>query len=698
MGVIKLFIMVIKMSKSKEIKKTLIRLFICLGMKSQAKNIEKNPFLSIMSIDDVTEQLKKHNVSYTINDFNLNKLKNFNLPFLIISNEIILLCRKNQNIVEVYNDELDCWLEASFDILSSDSYIISVDFIQLKKDKYKNYKTELGRHKLWFFVITLFSILITITGLSLPLYTMVVYNNVIGAHSITILPDVTIGALLVLIIYSTLKYFRAKFVNFIVNKFNRDILNITLYHLLHMPLYYLNRIGMINHMNRLNNTERIRTILIGPLGTNIMDFPFIVIILIVISLLSGWLVLVPIFMLMINYIISRIFTRYVNGALPETSTEYNNKMIEISKDISLLKFNYNIDGWLDNFHKINKENSKQNFIFAKRNGLNSTIAHSMSLLTGLFTIFVGVFLVLNQDITPGALIACLMLIWRITNPCQMILSSSLKFTMLNSSVKQFNHFMSIPTENRKNELIVPNIDIAPRVNFKQVSLRYSNAEKPILFNMDFNIKSGQATVIVGPMGSGKTSILQLITGIIENQSGLISINDINIKQYDFNVYRKWLSYSPSEPILVIGSLADNLRIIKENATDEEMILALESAGGRVLLTMCEYDINCLFFDQKQIITKNFDAAIISLARAILSDSSLVIFDDIFDNQNINVKKAFMDFLSKNKDKKTIVFCSHDSELIKSSDDIVLLDNGQVIFNGSLTEHNSDINSMMETTK
>ncbi len=261
-----------------------------------------------------------------------------------------------------------------------------------------------------------------------------------------------------------------------------------------------------------------------------------------------------------------------------------------------------------------REHCRQNFLYSKRAGLNAAVAHAMGLFTALATVFTGIFLVLNQSITPGALIACVMLIWRITGPAQLAFASRQKFTLLKGAVDQFDRFMGVTTEFNELRLDSPNLNQTPALSFKHVTLRYSADSEPALSGVTLDIEAGETVAIIGPNGSGKTSLLLTSIGVIEPQAGFVTVNGKNLKQFDPEIFRQWAAYSPTNSEILPGTLADNLRLAKPEASDEELKQALTDAGGASLLQALKQNIDANLFSRGTSMFSAVESSYISLAR------------------------------------------------------------------------------------
>ncbi|TEW53208.1 ATP-binding cassette domain-containing protein [Psychromonas sp. RZ22] len=653
-----------------------------LGLNAQEKNIETNPELEIFDAIALVEQLKKYDIGYTTDKVTSQNVQDTPYPFiLILSTGESELYRRRNNDLQQFDFSDNKWVKRELSQLDTTAIVVFIERLPSKQLNVRAFAKEVSKRSKWYRPVFFLSLLISITGLSIPLFTMAVYDRVIGAQNSEALFPIAIGAALAVFIYLICQLYRSYILTSVGNRFARDLTNLTFHRLMSMPLMLLHRVGMVNHMNRMKNAEKIRSILIGPTGTGLIDLPFTLVVLLVIALLSGWLVMVPICMLVLNYLVMKLITKYTNNALPMIANDYQDTMIELAKNVLLLKSGGRVYGWVKGLQRMNQENSRQNFLFAKRNGLTAAVGQALSMLTALTTIFVGIFLVLNQSISPGALIACVMLIWRITGPAQMVFSSSLKFTMMGSAMRQFDSFMMVNTENNELRLDIPNVNELPSISVKQLTLRYNAEAQPALSGISFDIEPGEVVAVIGPNGCGKSSMLLSLLGVLEPQGGYITVNGKNLRQYDPQVFRHWVSYSPAETNLVAGSLADNVRRAKPEATDEEILNALLKAGGQALLHSIDNDINAPFFSEYNILMHSIDSSVISLARVILKDASYWLMDEPLSSCPAVTKNNFEQLIQNMKGNKTIVFTTHDPYLIAMADKVVVLDKGNLVYAG-----------------
>ncbi|MDX1282269.1 ATP-binding cassette domain-containing protein [Shewanella colwelliana] len=673
---------------SVNIKPALVMLLQQIGLYAQANNLsceqETKSFDSVM----VVNTLKKHQISYSVNEISTAELSHTIHPFLLLPTDSApIVARRSGERYEhlTLSANQPQWQALAPESLTITGHVITIDALPSAKSGAHAFAAHMSKRTKWYKPVFWLSLLSSLTGLAVPLFTMAVYDRVIGGQAPEVLPSLALGAILAVTILISSRLARASILSSTSNRFARDLSNITFRRLLSMPLIVLSRVGLTNHLARIRNAEKVRTLLSGPSGAGLIDLPFTSIALVTIALLSGWLVLVPLVMLLLFYLVMKAVKKYTQAATPTISSEYQNASNDLAKQLLQLKISGDTQGWNTKFSRLCKEHCRQNFLYSKRNGLTGAIAHAMSLITALVTVFTGIFLVLNQSISPGALIACVMLIWRITGPAQLAFSSSQKITMMDSAIKQFDRFMEAGTEHNELRLDVPDTTQAPEVSFKHLTLRYSADVEPALSGISFDVAPGEIVAIIGPNGCGKTSLLQTAIGILDAQAGYISVNGKNLKQYDPQSFRQWAGFNSAQPDLFPGSLADNLRIAKPDATDEELFQALDNAGASTLFASLNNDLNVDLFAQGHSILSDIEGSYICLARALLKSSTYLVLDEPIANQNPYARHAFINMLNRIRGKATILFTTHDQALIQQADKVVILDKGAVVYAGPLPD-------------
>lgn len=285
-----------------------------------------------------------------------------------------------------------------------------------------------------------------------------------------------------------------------------------------------------------------------------------------------------------------------------------------------------------------------------------------------------------------------------------ILSSSSTFTqyffiiimgfMFTTIVMQFYSKVAICIK-RANEVLDSKSSITSKesakkiknnnIEFKDVSFRYlKNAEKPVLDKISFKINQGESLGIIGQTGSGKTTLISLISRMYDVDNGSVKISNEDVRNLDLNNIKDNISIAFQEKILFSGTVKSNLQVAKQDATDDEIIRALKIAEAYDFVMEKENGIDATV-EQKG---KNFSGGQkqrLSIARAIIKDPKILIFDDSTSAlDNITEKKLLANIKKHLKD-TTLVMVAQRVKSIEKMDKIIVLDEGKIVGMGSHKE-------------
>lgn len=222
------------------------------------------------------------------------------------------------------------------------------------------------------------------------------------------------------------------------------------------------------------------------------------------------------------------------------------------------------------------------------------------------------------------------------------------------------------------------------ITFKNVSFRYSEKTLNVLSDIDLNIPQGTTLGVVGSIGSGKTSLVKLISRLYDVSSGELSIDDKNVKDYSIDSIRKAISIVPQEPFLFSMTIYDNISFGRPEASDEEILQASRIANFHddVLTFEDGYDTQ---LGERGITLSGGQKQRLAIARAILKDPKILILDDALSAVDTETEKNILVNLRKFMNNRTSVIISHRISTVHDSDMIITLDNGRIVEQGTHEE-------------
>jgi ATP-binding cassette subfamily C protein LapB len=287
----------------------------------------------------------------------------------------------------------------------------------------------------------------------------------------------------------------------------------------------------------------------------------------------------------------------------------------------------------------------------------------------------GVQLIWDKSLTTGALVATMILIWRILGPLQTIASILPRMEQLQTSIDQINKLIGIDIERQPMILAHPIKNLKGNFKVTNLGLRYSMDFEPIFIGFDLEINAGEVVVLTGANGAGKSSVLKLLNGLYKSQTGTIAIDNTNIKQFDPIDLRSYIRYLPQTPNFFEGTIKENLLLANPLATDQELKDALEEVGVMNDIKNMPDGLQTIIYSVNPALPNGFIYAL-NLARIIIRKGNILLLDEL-PNSSLNEKagEAYRNLISEAKGKKTVFFVSQRKDYIKMADKVVVLKPG-----------------------
>lgn len=219
------------------------------------------------------------------------------------------------------------------------------------------------------------------------------------------------------------------------------------------------------------------------------------------------------------------------------------------------------------------------------------------------------------------------------------------------------------------------------VEFKNVTFAYPGAEEPVLSNLSFKIRRGETTAVVGSTGSGKSTLADLLLRLHDVQSGLIQINGTNIRAISQNALRNKIGAVPQKAFLFSGTIADNLRMGREDATNEELWQALriaqagdfvENLADGLLSPVAQGGTNFSGGQRQRL----------AIARALVKKADIFLFDDSFSALDVRTDAALRKALKEQVSSPAKLIIAQRVSSIVDADQILVLDEGKLVGKGT----------------
>lgn len=346
---------------------------------------------------------------------------------------------------------------------------------------------------------------------------------------------------------------------------------------------------------------------------------------------------------------------------------------EILMGIPVIKAFVRQDYEENKFQKVNKEFYDVNiYVFKNMLVMLPLMTLIMNMMVVLILYF-GAYDAISGGLLTGDIIAFIQYSTQIITSFLMIGGFFIMLPRVLVSGRRVSEVLNTEITIKDGELT--EISQNPTIEFKNVCYKYPGSEKETLKNINFTLKPGKTTAIIGGTGSGKSTILNLIPRLHDPTSGEILIDGLNIKNFKLQQLRDKISFTPQKAILFQGDVKSNMRIGKADASEDEISKALELAQVDFIENLSEE------------VTQggsNFSGGQkqrLSIARAIIDHHEFYLFDDCFSALDMNTERKIKNNL-KDLKASSILIVSQRISTIMDADEILVIDNGEIVDRGN----------------
>ena len=318
-------------------------------------------------------------------------------------------------------------------------------------------------------------------------------------------------------------------------------------------------------------------------------------------------------------------------------------------------------------------------------------AHFFPIQEGLYSVFtgliycLGVYFVLNGKLQFGGLTLLISYFGIIWGPMYFFMYMGNDWARCMDAVSRMFEILDSEPEVKdpKDPVEVPGGELKGDIEFKNVSFEYE-AGRPILKNLSFKTEAGHFTGLVGKTGAGKSTIINLISRMYDVTGGEITIDGIPVKKIAFETLRKSIGVVSQETYLFMGSIADNIRYARPDASMEEVIEAAKNAGA--------HDFIMKLPDAYDTVTGSGGVSLsggekqrISIARALIQKPSILILDEATAAMDTATERKIQNAIDRLKEGRTIIAIAHRLSTLRDADKLCVIEHGELKEQGTHDE-------------
>jgi len=525
------------------------------------------------------------------------------------------------------------------------------------------------------------SVFINVFALVSALYIMVVYDRVVPNAAIESLLVLTIGILLVMLFDFIMKSLRGIYTDHASTAVDIEVSD-KLFDQISRNVELGNQpVGSVASV--IKEFEFLKEFIASASFSAFVDLPFIIFFLFVLYGIGGPVALVPALIVVLvitaGVLIQPIIKRLTMSSTDNSKSKHS-VIVEILSGMEVLKSLRGINiikkRWIDSVDEQGKTTMKSKFW----SQLTNNIAMSGQQLSQVGIVFYGVFLVLDASLTMGSLIACVILSGRVLAPLAQISNLIGRFNQAISAYFNFGEIMDlkVPEISRTDQTRMSKI--TGSIDFLNASLTYPEQKNPVIDNLNLSIKENEKIAIIGKIGSGKTSLLRLITGVYDATGGSVKIGKADISHMHPDDIRMHIGVVTQTPTLFSGTLKENLLLGNPDATDEDILEAAKIAGVDHIAASLPDGFNTLIQEGGKQLSGGQRQAI-SIARAFVGNPKIIIMDEPSSAMDSASENRLLADLSARIKDKTFILITHRGALLSLINRVVVFDGGKIIADG-----------------
>jgi ATP-binding cassette subfamily C protein LapB len=526
------------------------------------------------------------------------------------------------------------------------------------------------------------ALLINVMALAMPLFTMNVYDRVVPNRAIETLWVLALGIVLVICVDMGLRSLRGYFIDLASARIDMQLSATIMERVLGVRMEARPAaVGAFS--SNLRSFEAVRDFITSASVTAFIDLPFALLFVLVIALIA-WQLVIPVLLAIVVVVIYAYILQHKMHALSEStyraSAQRNATLIESLTALETIK-TQGAEGvmqakWEKSVSFVARVNNEMRFLSAAAtNG-----AMEIQQLVNVVVVIAGVYLIADGQLSMGGLIACTMLTSRAVAPLGQMVGLLMQFHNAKVALTSLEQIMRNPVERPADANFVHRPELKGNIEFRDVQFSYPNCQIAALKGLTCRINEGEKVVVIGRIGSGKTTLQKLLLGLYQPTSGAVSIDGVDLRQLDPADLRRNIGYVAQDVTLFYGTLRDNIALGAPYA-DDATILAAAEAGGLTDFVNRHPDGFDMMIGERGDSLSGGQRQGVAIARAFLMDPPILLLDEPTSAMDFSSEQQFKERLKVMAAHKTVVIVTHRNSLLDLATRVMVVDDGRIVADG-----------------
>ncbi|MDC8804465.1 type I secretion system permease/ATPase [Halomonas pacifica] len=528
------------------------------------------------------------------------------------------------------------------------------------------------------------SVLINLFAVAMPLFVLNVYDRVVPNQATETLWALGIGVLVVLCFDLALRLMRSAFVDLAASRADVKVSSHIMERVLGMRME-ARPASTGSFAATLHSFEAVRGFIGSATVVALVDLPFVLLFAGIIAIIGVPLV-IPIVVGALFVLLYALAAQSRMHELSETtwrvSAQRNASLVESVANLETVKA-LRAEGRTQGvWEKTTAFLSRTSAQLRLLSGSVSSIALWAQHTVAVAVIIIGVYLIIAGELSQGGLIAAYLLSSRAMAPISQAAALLAQYHQSATALAGLDQVMAKPQEREAGRHLISRPVIRGEIAFDKVSFRYPEEAQDALRDVSLKITAGEKVALLGRIGSGKSTLDKLILGLYQPTAGALSVDGVDIRQWDPMDLRRHIGYVPQDISLFFGSLRDNIiaGAGSEGISDETLQQALEVAGLTELVNRHPLGLDMPVGERGESLSGGQRQSV-AIARALVLDPTILLLDEPTSAMDHASEEAFKARLAALAEHKTLIVVTHRTSLLALVERIIVVDAGKVVADG-----------------
>jgi ATP-binding cassette subfamily C protein LapB len=522
------------------------------------------------------------------------------------------------------------------------------------------------------------AVLLNVCALAIPLYMRAIYDRVVPNLALESLWALSVGITIVLIFEFVFKTVRSAYVEAVGVRVAQAVQHRAMAAFLHARNAKSHSAGGL--MTALRDVEGLSLLVPQAVVAFFVDLPFFFLFLVLIGLIGGWTVAAPVLgagALLIVGLVCNFAVKLASKRASKLMQARQDLAVDLAEGLETIKANQAEGRFLFRWDNVSDHLAIGGKATRKWTELPGTTAGLVVQMVTVLVVVVGVFQIKSGMMTTGALVACTMLTGRAMVP---VSSAITMMSKANQSLSQFAglaRILALPAERQVSDPGVRRAAVAGRFGLDTISVTHPNAASPSLANVSLTIAAGEKVALIGKSGSGKTTLLNLLAGLAQPSTGLLTIDGHAMAQYAAAQLRRGIVYAAQDATLFDDSIWENI-LLGMDEPDEAVVELAIAASGLDTFVSRTVEGFCRKVGPRGSHLSGGQRQSVLLARALIRDPRVLLLDEPTASMDIGTEQAVIHGLRGATRNRTLVVATHRLAVLDIVDRVIWLDGGRVI--------------------